>query len=681
MSILKLIGKVERAYQGWYSSTGATSGNSSEMKVVFSNSDNVSKIKALDFNYITINSIRFYITCTTSGRAGSKDFKMTFKPSIEGSSLTLRSAGIAFGDGKTAPTTYIDFLQNQNKILQWLQEGALNYQEGANEESLVLYSKDPSSEYNKISSSGATYSKNYTGLVTIGNPSYPNYDENNDPSPYFEIDYTLNKIELTNPPSQATLMEDLILSFNNPEKTYLQFLLDGKIFGQTSNLDSYKISGLLKSIDGTNLAESFSFNSKEFLTTLTIATYRDSSYSIETLIGSSSYPIKIIMPDTSAFQPTLTEITYEGATMWNNKLVILANHSALTFAAAGAGGRYGASIKNYLWTFPDGKTSNENQPQKKFTQEYSQKDVTVKITDTRGFSSTKSIKVNILTYKLPKIISFNGYRVNSTGDKDIYAGQYIKISTNTVDYSNLIDGVTNELTYSYFINEGKVNKNDKNLLSETVPVDKTAVIKLTIEDSLKNSATASFDLSSAAYLLHFLKNTNAVGIGCAASAPEEGQKGLITIGWPILFSAGIAGINFDSNSGLSKQGLATTLGVLSLSGGELSGDLILNQETSQKAFIVKRKVAEQNHSGEFLISANNGAIIRFLQNGSEKNRLTLGESMTILGQPLNLSSGGTGGKYTSFLDLRENGLKIKYYASESELPAVPIEGQIALVAI
>ena len=84
------------------------------------------------------------------------------------------------------------------------------------------------------------------------------------------------------------------------------------------------------------------------------------------------------------------------------------------------------------------------------------------------------------------------------------------------------------------------------------------------------------------------------------------------------------------------------IGALSVGGGTITGELILDQGSAQKAFVAKRTVDGTIYTTDMMVSSNGAGIIRLLNAGTEKNRMTLREDETAFIKPVSLASGGTG---------------------------------------
>lgn len=247
----------------------------------------------------------------------------------------------------------------------------------------------------------------------------------------------------------------------------------------------------------------------------------------------------------NTYAPNKPTITLSGQTSFGGNSIIIANHTSLKCTSSVTTGKLGATISSYVWSFPDGtKGENKSSVTKTFSSSYSSKNITLTITDSRGYSSTSDpMPITVYAYSPPEITLLMVERANPSGVVDSAKGTYPKI-TYTISYTSSINGTTNTLTLYPAVDGTSVTFKNQSigLLNTTVPLDKSLTVGLRVRDSLENYFPSSdsyypANLSSASYLLHFAKNKNAVGIGCAAVAPSTGQTGKITIGWPISFKS------------------------------------------------------------------------------------------------------------------------------------------------
>lgn len=103
-----------------------------------------------------------------------------------------------------------------------------------------------------------------------------------------------------------------------------------------------------------------------------------------------------------------------------------------------------------------------------------------------------------------------------------------------------------------------------------------------------------------------------------------------------------------ANLGVVAKGGDTMTGALTVE----NNNITINQGTAQKGFTATRTIDNLEHKTDYMMSSAGGPIIRYIIDGSEKNRMTLREEETAFHKPVNISSGGTGAN--SAAKAREN---------------------------
>ncbi len=120
--------------------------------------------------------------------------------------------------------------------------------------------------------------------------------------------------------------------------------------------------------------------------------------------------------------------------------------SKLDLAITGATGVGGATVKSYSITF-EGKTYATRTSISDFIKGNGEIDIVGKVTDSRGRSTSKTVKVNVLPYRPPIITKFDIERCNEDGELDL-VGNYVRILRDG-NVSSLVvdDEQKNSLTY------------------------------------------------------------------------------------------------------------------------------------------------------------------------------------------------------------------------------------------
>lgn len=520
MSTKTMTATIDKEFQGWFSYTSSSYDKNNKISLSFSAPSGV------DVNNITISSAKLYITCSSSGKAAKKDFKITYNGKNE---TTIKSNGTAYGRETSITLT-------NSHVLSWLKGGTL-----------TLTSADPSYKTSRSSNSGGWYSENYVKINKA----------------YIVLEYSVNAASISTYSKTMNFNSKYNIGWSSTNTSYLYSLTltSGSYTQKIITQKNYTTAS--PQIEIIPNAETFSTlltnnpSKTSFSATLKLETF-DSS---KTSLGTKSVSVTL-NTTSSVFKPTVS-ITITPSKTYESKN--LANHTTFKFKADASATHGKTANLKYLWTFPDGTTSTKSEVSSKiFSSAYTAKAVKLTVTDERNYSTEASQNITVVAYSKPQITKFVPYRTKSlSSTTNIDTGEYVYVGSKArgATYTSKVGGDTanNSINWTFTLDGKSADVNSSNIISNlTVSVDTTASIKATITDTVGNTDTETVTLPSANYLLHFLKNTNAVGIGCAAVGPTSEQKGKITLGWPTKFNDKAI---FSSSSGalsLSEGGTEAT---------------------------------------------------------------------------------------------------------------------------
>lgn len=213
-------------------------------------------------------------------------------------------------------------------------------------------------------------------------------------------------------------------------------------------------------------------------TTSGICTITCKTYDGITLIGTKTAIFGITVPDTTTYRPTVNVSHSEAVALVKSTFGVYVKGLSkvkLTITATGNGG---ASISSY-YTTGNGTSYNNNN----FTSDVliSSGIITfvVTVTDTRGYSTTKNVDIDVSNYTKPIISAFSVVRCNSDGtenDNGAFGKVNFKagvnnLSGNSATYKILYKD-TDDSTYT-----------DSGFSSSALSVDTTRIIPLSTTDS------------------------------------------------------------------------------------------------------------------------------------------------------------------------------------------------------
>lgn len=145
---------------------------------------------------------------------------------------------------------------------------------------------------------------------------------------------------------------------------------------------------------------------------------------------------------------------------------------------------------------------------------------TVTVTDSRGFTASKTVSVDVIEYVYPTL-TVEAYRSNSSGTKDNINGSYItvkptftfcNITGNSIATKNLkIDGTSKSTSFL----------SDKAYTFSGYGLDNTHTVEVTVTDKVGNSTSYSVEIGIGKVPFQVPPNKNCMGIG--RYCDEEGQ--------------------------------------------------------------------------------------------------------------------------------------------------------------
>ena len=209
--------------------------------------------------------------------------------------------------------------------------------------------------------------------------------------------------------------------------------------------------------------------------------------------------------------PSFTSITATPVNPFGS--LYLQGKSSIKLTINGAKGIYGSTITTYSIKGGDYSYSGESNT---YTTDVLSKSgditFTATITDSRGFTASKTVKVTVTAYTLPTL-TFETYRCDSSGTKDIIKGTYIYVKptfTYCVITGNAIKTKSikiNNTSKSTAFNSGQGYVFSGYALNTTHEVD------VSITDNVGNTVTVIHDIDIGKVILNIPPHKNGVGWG------------------------------------------------------------------------------------------------------------------------------------------------------------------------
>lgn len=255
-------------------------------------------------------------------------------------------------------------------------------------------------------------------------------------------------------------------------------------------------------------------------TTSGIVTIAVETFNNTTLIGETRATFTANVPASVA--PSISSITISDPNGYASKYSGYVQTKSKVKIQVSASGVYSSTIKSIQINDGMGIVSNLNP----YTSNVisvggGSKKVTVKVTDSRGRTKTKTADFTVLGYSSPKISSLSASRCNASGTADD-VGSFVKISYNaSITALNNENGTTYKLEY-----KSQDSSTWTDLFSENSPTsysasgsviaiadtEKSYDIRFTATDNFKSSSK-TIKLSTAFVLMDFNASGKGIGIG------------------------------------------------------------------------------------------------------------------------------------------------------------------------
>ncbi len=153
---------------------------------------------------------------------------------------------------------------------------------------------------------------------------------------------------------------------------------------------------------------------------------------------------------------------------------------------------------------------------------------TVKLTDSRGRTATKTVSISVTAYQPPTVTSFQGWRCDSDGTVNPITGESLKANVQFTYTQVGTNAITNTLSYKktteqYYTTAGtNVASNSTTLFAvDSADVASTYNVQFYIVDSLGASSTLNITISSVVGIAFGLKNDRARFGGAVRQAGLE----------------------------------------------------------------------------------------------------------------------------------------------------------------
>ena len=263
--------------------------------------------------------------------------------------------------------------------------------------------------------------------------------------------------------------------------------------------------------------------------TITCKTYNGS-----TLIGTKTVSLTLTVP--SSVVPSISSVALsEGnSTMSSKKWGVYVQNKSQLKVVTSASGSYGSAIKSYKITGIDSNTYSSNNFTSNTLTGTGSKTITVKVTDSRGRTATKTATYNCVAYSNPTISSASAVRCDSDGTTN-EEGTYIKYTfkANVSEVSNKNSHTfkigyktTSSSSYTYVTisNDGySLSKSNVVLSGVTFSPDNAYNIIFSVQDAF-TTTTKTISISTAFALMNWNASGKSMAIGKVSEAGSNEKK-------------------------------------------------------------------------------------------------------------------------------------------------------------
>lgn len=260
--------------------------------------------------------------------------------------------------------------------------------------------------------------------------------------------------------------------------------------------------------------------------TITLATYKK-----DTLIGTKKYNVTLKIPNTADYKPSfrisLTRIDNGVPAEWGEYLKGI---SQVKVTLSDVEYKYDSSLKSISITY-DGVTKNKNNSVFDLLKSGNDRVIKVRLTDSRGYYTEQTEKINVLNYAPPSISIQSVKRCDIDGVEKIN-GTYLKVFY-TAKHTALGGKNNAVIKVSHFKKGASDTKTETiETVDEYVIVGGgeiletcSYVVKMTIADALKN-IPAEYSIGTAGIPFNIKRGGNGAAFGCYAETDGE-----LTVAW------------------------------------------------------------------------------------------------------------------------------------------------------
>ena len=289
------------------------------------------------------------------------------------------------------------------------------------------------------------------------------------------------------------------------------------------------------------------------------------TYNGNTQIGSDVYK-NVTVNVASSVVPTIGTITLDPTDI-NGQNILVQGKNKLTVKVSGCAAGSGSSIKSYTFSGPgiSSTTTSTSVISSSTISNTGTLTYTVKVTDNRGRTASKTATITCYAYSTPYIKPFSAFRCNSNGTAN-QNGTYVKCDY-TLGYSSVngTNNVTVKIMYkkntasSYSSVNSLTNStatSGSQILS-SIDISSTYTIYATITDKYGGSSQSSIEtVFGAARIFNIASDGTGIAFGKMSEKTSSNANGLFECKWDAQFygtATGPSGFSTSSDERVKKN--------------------------------------------------------------------------------------------------------------------------------
>lgn len=310
----------------------------------------------------------------------------------------------------------------------------------------------------------------------------------------------------------------------------------------TKNTLTVSCGGITKTLlsNSSSMSATWTPSLSEYGAAITNASSATATFSVTTYYngtswGTKSKSITVSFPSSAGPSISSVAIDYDNTDTAASGFTVFVQGYSKAKATITASAQYSATISTYALTINDATVSSSSNVQTSVPVATSGTvTATIKVTDSRGFSTSTTQTFTVQPYSNPHLTSVSLYRSDSNGtaaDGGTYLKAYAIGNISSLSGQNTMTmSVAYKITTGSYGTETTMTSGSTTLVSG-LSADTTYVARITLADDLGNTDTVTATIPTQKWAMKFNSDATAVGFG---KAPESSNVLEIPSAWDIV---------------------------------------------------------------------------------------------------------------------------------------------------